>query len=87
MIYGKPDTPRGVSPVWEAAPGNLLAKASKALGAYLILTSMYLENLFGILRRHRSKRGYRSLLRSLFEEAGLFRKNIQYSEFPEEHAV
>ena len=36
VIYGKPDTPRGVSPVWEAAPGNLLAKASKALGAYLI---------------------------------------------------
>ena len=37
VIYGKPDTPRGVSPVWEAAPGNLLVKASKALGAYLIL--------------------------------------------------
>ena len=36
VIYGKPDTPRGVSPVWEAAPGNLLVKASKALGAYLI---------------------------------------------------
>lgn len=37
--------------------------------------------------RYLDKRGYRSLLRSLFEEAGLFRKNIQYSEFPEEHAV
>ena len=40
------------------------------------LTSMYLENLSGILRRHRSKRGYCSLLRSLFEEAGLLRKDL-----------
>lgn len=51
VTYGKPDTPRGVSPVWEAAPGNLLMKVSKALGAYLIFTSMYLKNLSGIIRR------------------------------------
>ena len=42
VIYGKPDTPRDVSPVWEAAPGNLLVKASKALGAYLIYQIHYI---------------------------------------------
>lgn len=36
VIHGKPDTLRGVRPVWEAAPWNLLMKVSKAQGAYLI---------------------------------------------------
>ena len=48
MIHGKPDTLRGVRPVWEAAPCNLLVKASKAQGAYLMYRIAYYVEAFYI---------------------------------------
>lgn len=40
LISGKPDTLRGVRPVWRGAFGNLPQKCSKALGAYLLYTAL-----------------------------------------------
>ena len=40
LISGKPDTSRGVRPVWRGAFGNLPQKCGKAPGAYLLYAAL-----------------------------------------------
>ena len=52
LISGKPDTSRGVRPVWRGAFGNLPQKCGKALGAYPTFHGDFADPLFLLCGRN-----------------------------------
>ena len=68
LISGKPDTSRGVCPVWRGAFGNLPQQCGKALGAYPTVHGACSHPAFHLCRRAESECGqiiHKELLRCL----------------------
>ena len=58
LISGKPDTSRGVRPVWRGAFGNLPQKCGKAPGAYPTVHRSGTPSSFNLCRRKHPERGH-----------------------------